>query len=383
MQRAKDRYLIFDCGPLGDGGHGHYDALSLEAWAGDRPLVMDPGRYTYAEGEPEPPPLVPRHRRPQHRQRRRARSDAIRAQPLLATERHSHLPGAHRHPDFDILEGRVQSPCYDAIHTRRVILVHERYWLVEDRLESTTSRRYDLRWHLPPEAYQLTRELAGGGAVAPGLTLIVHGARSVALEDGLDQPRVRQQAAGTGPERRQYRHQRPLPHAARPARAGRPRPHARARRRHADRRRRPDRPAMTLAPDPRVPRRDALLRPTTMAGVISQRLHEGVPVERVERAYVKYRVGESLRVVYRYALNDAVHHVAVRSGAKPHGTTAPEVGATLFPFPHDRRLAHLHALAPGSRDPRAPARPAGHATPGRPTPPSSPPPPSAATPAAT
>ena len=52
VQRAGQRYLIFDCGPLGDGGHGHYDALSLEAWAGERALVLDPGRFTYAEGEP-------------------------------------------------------------------------------------------------------------------------------------------------------------------------------------------------------------------------------------------------------------------------------------------------------------------------------------------
>ena len=51
-QRGDDRFLIFDCGPLGDGGHGHYDLLSFEACAGGRPLVVDPGRYTYAEGEP-------------------------------------------------------------------------------------------------------------------------------------------------------------------------------------------------------------------------------------------------------------------------------------------------------------------------------------------
>ena len=52
--------------------------------------------------------------------------------------------------------------------------------------------------------------------------------------------------------------------------------------------------------DPAVPRRDALLRPETMAGVISQRLLGGVPVERCERTYVKYRFGDSLRAVYRF-----------------------------------------------------------------------------------
>ena len=85
--------------------------------------------------------------------------------------------------------------------------------------------------------------------------------------------------------------------------------------------------------DPAVPRRDALLRPETMAGVISQRLLGGVPVERCERVYVKYRVGESLRVVYRY---DG-RYVAARTG-KRDGIAAPEVGAALYPFPQDRKL---------------------------------------------
>jgi aminoglycoside phosphotransferase len=94
-----------------------------------------------------------------------------------------------------------------------------------------------------------------------------------------------------------------------------------------------------LAPDPAVPRRDALLRPETMAGVISQRLLDGVPVESCERVYVKYRVGDSLRVVYRY---DG-HYVAARTG-KRDGIAAPEVGAALYPFPHDRKLTALAGL---------------------------------------
>src|SRR4029077_8480509 len=35
------RFLIFDCGPLGEGGHGHYDALSFEAAADGARLVVD------------------------------------------------------------------------------------------------------------------------------------------------------------------------------------------------------------------------------------------------------------------------------------------------------------------------------------------------------
>ena len=88
--------------------------------------------------------------------------------------------------------------------------------------------------------------------------------------------------------------------------------------------------------DPAVPRRDALLRAETMAGVISQRLLGGVPVERCERTYVKYRFGDSLRAVYRF---DG-RYVALRTG-KRDGIAAPEVGAALYPFPHDRKLTAL------------------------------------------
>src|SRR5205814_5263494 len=29
---GRERFLIFDCGPLGDGGHGHYDLLNVDAY---------------------------------------------------------------------------------------------------------------------------------------------------------------------------------------------------------------------------------------------------------------------------------------------------------------------------------------------------------------
>ena len=75
--------------------------------------------------------------------------------------------------------------------------------------------------------------------------------------------------------------------------------------------------------DPAVPRRDALLRPETMAGVISQRLLGGVPVERCERVYVKYRVGESLRVVYRYDGDATSRRAPASATASPRPRSAP------------------------------------------------------------
>ncbi len=167
VQRTRERYLIFDCGPLGDGGHGHYDALSVEAWAGDEPLVLDPGRYTYAEGDPNLAPLVPRHRRAQHGDRRRrstrrrTRARAPRCRAPTAT-----FLG---HED-DTLAGEVRSPCYDAVHRRRVTLVDGRYWVIEDELEGERNHRYDLRWHLPARP---GRTCCADGVVTPDARIAI------------------------------------------------------------------------------------------------------------------------------------------------------------------------------------------------------------------
>ena len=129
VQRAGDRYLIFDCGPLGDGGHGHYDALSIEAWAGDRALVLDPGRFTYAEGEPNL----------RHWFRGTAAHNTVTVdgtdQTPYARSRSS-LPSAEarssaarRRDGLDVLCGEVRSPVYEAVHRRRVIFVDGAYWI--------------------------------------------------------------------------------------------------------------------------------------------------------------------------------------------------------------------------------------------------------------
>ncbi|WP_019912179.1 alginate lyase family protein [Paenibacillus sp. HW567] len=50
MLRDNNQYLFFDAAPMG-GAHGHADALNLE-WYWKRQLIfLDPGRYTYEEGE--------------------------------------------------------------------------------------------------------------------------------------------------------------------------------------------------------------------------------------------------------------------------------------------------------------------------------------------
>jgi uncharacterized heparinase superfamily protein len=186
VQRSSaGHFLIFDCGPLGDGGHGHYDLLSFEAHGGGRPLVLDPGRGSYSEAPPN--------------RRRWFRGTAAhntvtvdeldqtpytRGRPAGEVATHRFL-GRASAPGLDVLAGEVRSPCYEAVHQRRIAFVAERYWIVEDRLEGEREHRYDLRYHLAPGVARLD----GATVRGRGVTLVVCGADAVALEPGWIAPR--------------------------------------------------------------------------------------------------------------------------------------------------------------------------------------------------
>jgi hypothetical protein len=184
-----ERFLVFDCGPLGAGGHGHYDLLGIEAAAGGRALLVDPGRFTYAESTPN--------------WRRWFKGTA--AHNTVCVDGVDQTPYRRRKPKgpvaegrfcgrltapgLDVLRGEARSPCYDAVHTRRVVFVADEYWLVEDRLRAEHPHRYDLRFHLAPDAWGATRIVHDGRTAtvrAPGLALVVVSSNGAvpALEEG-------------------------------------------------------------------------------------------------------------------------------------------------------------------------------------------------------
>lgn len=183
-----ERFLIFDAGALGDGGHGHYDALSFEAYARGRALVVDPGRYTYSEHGEE-------------NWRRWFKSTAAhntvcvdgldqtpyRCGKPKGPTAHSRLLERVNAPSLDVLCGEVSSPAYEARHVRRVFFVAGEYWLVVDELSGERTHRYDLRFHLSEEAWRQTRAESNGvnGVVrAPGLALVFDAPRAPRLEQG-------------------------------------------------------------------------------------------------------------------------------------------------------------------------------------------------------
>ncbi len=173
------RFLIFDCGAIGDGGHGHYDVLSLEASAGAGPIVVDPGRYTYAE-----------HGDTNWRRWFKGTSahntvtvdglDQVayrRGRPKGPTVE-TRLLGRGTAADLDVIDGLVRSPCYDTTHRRTVVFVADEYWLVIDALQGTSARHLDLRWHLAPgleRSLQIEDGPAGATVTTDaGLLLLAH-----------------------------------------------------------------------------------------------------------------------------------------------------------------------------------------------------------------
>lgn len=156
--RDKDeRYLIFDCGPIGAGNHGHLDALNFEMAAYGRSLVVDPGRCTYNESEPFNWRVLFRSTayhntavvdgRNQTRYEPGARKFKIRG-PAPDCEVRDFL----NTPEFDYIDASAQSHEYPVLHRRRIFFVRPDYWLILDDLEASEEHTYDLLFHLSAEA---------------------------------------------------------------------------------------------------------------------------------------------------------------------------------------------------------------------------------------
>ncbi|MDX1984774.1 MAG: alginate lyase family protein [Bryobacteraceae bacterium] len=148
-----ERYLVFDCGPLGEGNHGHLDLLSFEMYAYGRALVVDPGRYTYDEsGDVNWRVLfrgtshhntVTVDGRNQTRYEFHKRKFKIRG-----PEPEYRLTGF----GGDFVSGMAASHEYDVVHHREIRLMEGRYFVITDRLQSPSRHQYALHFHLSAAA---------------------------------------------------------------------------------------------------------------------------------------------------------------------------------------------------------------------------------------
>ena len=149
-----ERYMLMDAGPIGDGGHGHYDQLSVELFGGGRPLVVDPGRYTYADS-----PW--RHMFKGSAAHNTVTIDGLdqtpycHGKPKLGTS-WARIVRRISSEDLDAIEAEVVSPVHEAVHTRQVLFPHRCFWVVHDHLHGRNIHRYEARWHLPADAHGRT-----------------------------------------------------------------------------------------------------------------------------------------------------------------------------------------------------------------------------------
>lgn len=199
------RYLIFDCGPLGDGNHGHFDLHSIEAYAYGRPLIVDPGRYTYDESGPEnwrarfrateAHSTVEVDGRNQVRYEAGPKKMKVRGQaPDCRVLEFAATPdGVYVHSEAIIQE-------YGCAHHRRILFVDDAFWVVADDLIADGEHVYRLRYQLTPDAAD---DIALGRlhdfvqATASGLDLRVYCDRpsSAQIEPGWVSRRYGQKAA--------------------------------------------------------------------------------------------------------------------------------------------------------------------------------------------
>ncbi len=176
------KFLIFDCGRLGDGGHGHYDLLDVEISANGNPLIVDTGRFTYSEEGATnwrhffkgtaAHNTVCVDGKDQISYRRGKPKGEISCGRLI--ERLSF-------EKLDILCGEAISPNYDTIHTRRIFFFNNKYWLIWDNLKGETTRKFDLRFHLTPEAWNHVW-IKDSVVFAPNLSLVFPTGENISIE---------------------------------------------------------------------------------------------------------------------------------------------------------------------------------------------------------
>ena len=178
-------FMLMDAGPIGDGGHGHYDQLSIELFAAGHSLIVDPGRYTYADNQW-------RHWFKGSKAHNTVTIDGLdqtpyrRGSPKQPTSQARIVRRISR-DDFDAVEAEVTSPRHEVVHLRHVLFPRREYWVVHDHVRGDIDHTYEARWHLPAEAEgRVAVECAARQTIVrtPAGTLLFPASVAVDIEPG-------------------------------------------------------------------------------------------------------------------------------------------------------------------------------------------------------
>jgi Heparinase II/III N-terminus/Heparinase II/III-like protein len=152
-----ERYLVFDCGDLGAGNHGHLDLLSFEMAAYGQSLIVDPGRYTYDESGDTNWRILFRgtsyHNTVLVDGKNQARYEFHKEKFKIKGPQPDHeLKAFISRPGFDYLHGVAKSHEYPVVHERKILFVNGEYWIICDVLRADDTHNYELLFHLAASA---------------------------------------------------------------------------------------------------------------------------------------------------------------------------------------------------------------------------------------
>ena len=147
----ESNFLLFDCGPHGQGncGHAHADALAVDVAANGQTVLVDPGTCTYT-GSKETRDwfrssfahntLTIDHQSSSQSAEAFSWNSIARSECLtwISHDRFDYVGGAH--DGF----GRLPEP---AEHTRRILFIKDNYWIIRDSVESIGAHNLRLSFH--------------------------------------------------------------------------------------------------------------------------------------------------------------------------------------------------------------------------------------------
>lgn len=152
--KVDSKYMVIDCGPHGVGncGHSHADALSIEVAAMGSSMLVDPGTFTYT-GSAVMRDLF--RSTPMHNT---VAVDGLSSSVAAGPFKWSNRAGCsaycwHDHATFTFFQG-----CHDGYerlddpvsHLRSVFFVDREYWVVLDDIRAKSEHDYQVHYHMPP-----------------------------------------------------------------------------------------------------------------------------------------------------------------------------------------------------------------------------------------
>jgi len=177
---AKELYLLFDHGS-NKPWHGHLDAFNIHVTGYGHDLLVDPGRFTYNEDET----------------RRQFVSTAFhntivvdsqsQQKTFRGTSAEMHEVGAGTYVSGE------QNSYRNVAHRRSIFFAGAEYWILIDRLRSSTAHQYEQYWHFDESALGRVKVEQDPRLIrAPHLLLLPPPAGEITLEESVFSRHYRQ-----------------------------------------------------------------------------------------------------------------------------------------------------------------------------------------------